>query len=226
MTTLHIPSNLPGPADMEEISKCPIRSRIDDITIRAGLNPPRVEEREMILHISDTPFTMFQYLKRAIRRLRPAWIVHTGDLVDNIKLEHRPNLLDFYRKKAACLLRILLEADCEAILLTGNHDHLPTLLELTIGSGIQVWSQPGKFCIGKHRFKAAHYFGDVENDASEYNLFGHNLSRRTGVDSEGRFFLNGVEAMHLIHLGTGDVIPVKYPPGTNNARLERKRICL
>lgn len=32
--------------------------------------------------------------------------------------------------------------------------------------------------------------------------------------------------MHLIHMDTGDVVPVKYPPGTNNARLERKRVGL
>lgn len=226
MTTLHIPSNLPGPANYDEIRSCPIRSRIDNMTILAGLNPPPVDARNMILHVSDTPFTMYQYLRRAIRRLCPAWIVHTGDLVDNIKLEHRPSLLDFYKKKVSILLEIFEEAECEAILLTGNHDHLPTLLDLTKGRGVQVWSKSGKFYIGRHHFKAGHYFEDVATDSSEYNLFGHNLAQHTGIDCEGRFFLNGIEAMNLIHMETGDVIPIKYPPGTNNARLERKRVGL
>ena len=226
MTTLHIPPNLPGAADFEEIRNCPIRSRIDNMTIRVGLNPPPVDAHEMILHISDTPFTMFQYLRRAIKRLRPAWIVHTGDLVNNIKLEHRPKLLDYYRTKLAVLLDILQEADSKTILLTGNHDHLPTLLDLTAETDIQVWSQPGKFYIGRHHFKAAHYAQDVEKDASEYNLFGHNLEHRTGVDCDGHIYLNGIEAMHLIHMETGDVLSLQYPPGTNNARLERKRVTL
>ena len=77
-------------ANAEEIRNCPIRSRIDDICVRIGLNPPPIDGRDMILHISDTPSTMFPYLRRAIRRLRPAWVVHTGDLVDDIKLENRP----------------------------------------------------------------------------------------------------------------------------------------
>lgn len=226
MTTLHLPSNLPGPADFEEIRNCPIRSRIDDMTIFAGLNPPPVDARNMILHISDTPFTMFQYLRRAIKRLHPAWIVHTGDLVDNIKLEHRPRLLDFYKRKLSILLDILQESESETILLTGNHDNLPTLLEQTSGTGIQVWSQPGQFYIGRHHFKAGHSYEDVETNASEYNLFGHDLRHKTEIDAEGRFFLNGIEAMHLIHMETGDVTPIKYPPGTNQARLERKRVTL
>jgi 3',5'-cyclic AMP phosphodiesterase CpdA len=223
--TLHLPNNLPKPT-FEEIRSCPIRSRIDNLTMRAGLNPPLIDGRDMILHISDTPSTMFSYLRRAIQRLRPTWVVHTGDLVDDIKLEFRPGLIDLYRKKLRVLLELLTEETCGAILLTGNHDHLPTLLEMTENSSIQVWSKPGRFYIGSFRFRAGHTYDDVIKDAGEYNLFGHNLEHLTSIDSCGRFFLNGLEEMHLIHMETGDVIPIKYPPGTDDARLERKRVSL
>lgn len=196
------------------------------MSMRAGLNPPLIDGRDMILHISDTPSTMFPYLRRAIQRLRPTWIVHTGDLVDDIKLEFRPGLIDLYRKKLRVLLEVLNEETCGAILLTGNHDHLPTLLEMTENSSIQVWSKPGRFYIGSFRFKAGHTYEDVIDDAGEYNLFGHSLEHLTSIDSCGRFFLNGLEEMHLIHMETGDVIPIKYPPGADDARLERKRVSL
>ncbi|MEA4871264.1 MAG: hypothetical protein VB076_00390 [Synergistaceae bacterium] len=52
------------------------------------------------------------------------------------------------------------------------------------------------------------------------------MEHPTSIDKCGRFFLNGLEKMYLIHMETGDVIPFKYPPGTNDARLERKRISL
>ena len=194
--------------------------------MRVGLNPPLLDGRDMILHISDTPSTMFPYLRRAIQRLRPTWVVHTGDLVDDIKLEFRPGLMDLYRKKLRVLLEVLTEETCGTILLTGNHDHLPTLLEMTENSSIQVWSKPGRFFIGSFRFRAGHTYDDVIEDAVEYNLFGHNLEHLTSIDSCGRFFLNGLEEMHLIHMETGDVIPIKYPPGTDDARLERKRVSL
>lgn len=225
MTTLHLPKNLPAPT-YEEIRSCPIRSRIDDLTIRAGLNPPPVDGRDMILHISDTPSIMFPYLRRAIRRLRPAWVVHTGDLVDDVKLEQRPGMIDLYRKKLSALLNFFAEESCGVILITGNHDHLPTILEMTDDSSVQVWSRPGLFCIGRFCFRAGHTYEDVVTNCSEYNLYGHSLEHLTFIDDCGRFFLNGLEEMHLIHMETGDVIPVKYPPGTNDARLERKRISL
>jgi len=223
MTTLHLPENYPGPT-LEEIRNCPIRSRIDNLSIRAGLNPPPIDGRDMILHISDTPSSMFSYLQRAIARLRPAWIVHTGDLVDDIKLEMRPGMLDLYRKKVSRLLKLFNNENCGVILLTGNHDHLSTLLDLTAESSVQVWSRPGRFYIGSFSFRAGHSFEDVAFNACEYNLFGHNMDHHTSIDDKGRFFLNGLEEMHLIHMKTGDVTPVQYPPGTNNARLDRKRI--
>lgn len=97
---------------------------------------------------------------------------------------------------------------------------------MTENTSIQVWSKPGRFYIGSFSFKAGHTYEDVINDAAEYNLFGHSLEYSTKIDSSGRFFLNGLESMHLIHMETGDVIPFNYPPGTNDARLERKRVSL
>ena len=225
MTTLHLPANLPKPT-LEEIRNCPIRSRIDDICVRIGLNPPPIDGRDMILHISDTPSTMFPISGERSAASVPHGVVHTGDLVDDIKLENRPGMIDLYRKKLRVLLNILSDETCGAILLTGNHDHLPTLLEMTENSPVQVWSRPGRFYIGSFRFRAGHTFEDVMNDAGEYNLFGHNLEHPSVIDGCGRFFLNGLEEMHLIHMETGDVIPFCYPPGTNDARLERKRISL
>lgn len=104
MTTLRIPPNIPKPT-LEEMRACPIIKQFDDLGIWFGINPPCIDAREMVLHISDTPQTMYHYLRRALRRLKPAWIVHTGDFVDNVKLEKRPGLIDLYRKKIKDFLR-------------------------------------------------------------------------------------------------------------------------
>lgn len=225
MTTLHLPTNLPKPT-LEEIRNSVIGCCIDDMYIRFGINPPPIDGRDMILHISDTPSTMFSYIRRALQRLRPAWVVHTGDLVDDVKLEMRPGLIGVYRKKLAKLINIFVEENCEAIFVTGNHDDLASVLEMTENTSIQVWSRPGRFYIGSFRFRAAHAYSDVLADSADYNLFGHNLEHLSRMDENGQFYLNGLEEMHMIHMQTGDVIPLCYPPGTNDARLERKRISL
>jgi|GEM_PF-190841 len=221
--TLHLPKNLPKPT-FEEIRSCPIRSRIDDLTVRAGFNPPPIDARDMILHISDTPSIMFSYLRRALRRLRPAWVVHTGDFVDDIKLGQRPGMLDLYRKKLASLLKLFAEEGCRAILVTGNHDDPYVALEVAGNAPVQIWSKPGRFCIGDICFRAGHKFEDVATNCQNYNLYGHSLEYPTFIDGCGRFFLNGLEEMHLIHMETGEVIAVRYPPGTDSARLDRKPV--
>jgi predicted MPP superfamily phosphohydrolase len=195
------------------------------MTIRVGLNPPVIDASNKVLHISDTPFMMFQYLKRVLRRLKPAWVIHTGDLVDDIKLEMRPKMLDLYKKKVAKLINLLSEGDSGVILVTGNHDHLPTLLEMTASSPIQVWSKPGLLYLGNFHFYIAHKYEEISPERSEYNLYGHNLERKSYIDeSTNKFYLNGLEYMNLIDLESGDVESLHYPYGTDNARLGKKRV--
>ena len=43
-------------------------------------------------------------------------------------------MIDFTGKNSRVLLNILSDETCGAILLTRNHDHLPTLLEMTENS--------------------------------------------------------------------------------------------
>lgn len=40
----------------------------------------------LLLHISDTPQEIYPYIIKFVQMLQPSYIVHTGDLVDNIKL--------------------------------------------------------------------------------------------------------------------------------------------
>ncbi|MCD8162305.1 MAG: metallophosphoesterase [Synergistaceae bacterium] len=122
----------------------------------------------MVLHISDTPYTIYPYLRRALRRLHPAWIVHTGDFVDNIKLEKRPGMLDLYQKRIKNFLSIFEEEDYGAILVTGNHDHVPTLLEEPHSESVQVWTSPGRFSLGQFSFRAGHTYKDVSGDPAQY----------------------------------------------------------
>ncbi|HHI00115.1 MAG TPA: metallophosphoesterase, partial [Thermococcus litoralis] len=38
-----------------------------------------------IMHISDTPDNIYPFILNLIEKSRPDYIIHTGDLVDNIK---------------------------------------------------------------------------------------------------------------------------------------------
>jgi hypothetical protein len=50
----------------------------------------------MMLHVSDTPFAFYRCLERIIDILLPPCILHTGDFVDEIKLEQTKRDLGLY----------------------------------------------------------------------------------------------------------------------------------
>ena len=76
-----------------------------------------------LLHISDTPSLFFPELARLIKLLKPDYIVHTGDLVDNIKLQLYPGSIRRYEREVLSLLKILESSDAKAVYITlGNHD--------------------------------------------------------------------------------------------------------
>lgn len=67
---------------------------------------------------------LFSELSRIIKRIKPEIIVHTGDLVDNIKLQLQPGSIRYYEREVLSILKISLEnASAKKIYISlGNHD--------------------------------------------------------------------------------------------------------
>ena len=173
-----------------------------------------------LLHLSDTPRGTFCFIKRLIGRTRPAVIIHTGDLVDDIKLELRPRERDAYAQQLARLLPILESAGASVHVMLGNHDDEEAVRNL--GGGVVVHprevalSWAGKVLRGAHRAEDA-----LEGSASFY-LFGHDLSVKSSPPDDPVQRLNGLEHVHLIS-PAGEVLRLRWPWGTEDARLLRHR---
>ena len=84
-----------------------------------------------LLHITDTPKSIFPALSRLIRELNPNYIVHTGDLVDNIKLGLLPGSIYRYTRDVAPLIDLLEASPAEKIFIAiGNHDNLKVVQDI------------------------------------------------------------------------------------------------
>lgn len=177
-----------------------------------------------LLHISDTPSQFYPELGRIIRTLKPTYIVHTGDLVDNVKLGLYPSSINRYAHEIKPLLKILNTCEAERILFTmGNHDSLNHLVE---NSGrIQIESNVHLDVYHGCRVAAAHYSESLIDVAADIYLYGHDTSKPSH-EEYGHTFLNGIEHMHLIDLNTHKVTKIPYPVGTDSLRLNRHRIGL
>lgn len=181
-----------------------------------------------ILHISDTPTSFYPELNRLLGILKPNCIIHTGDLADDLKLQLRPSLLRNYEHALIRLMQIMNQSSAEKIILTlGNHDNLDLVKEHA-GRAVVYEDAVTENFHGK-TISIAHYHEAAcrssKSKISDFYLYGHNLSLKSQRTNEV-YYLNGIEAMHLIDLSTGDVFEIMYPSGTDSARLNRKRMRL
>ncbi|MFZ5351619.1 MAG: metallophosphoesterase [Bacillota bacterium] len=191
---------------------------------RVPIDNKNILKGSTLLHISDTPASFFGELARLIKILQPDFIVHTGDMVDNIKLELFPGSLWRYEREVKRLIYMLEQSEAERIYIAlGNHDNEEIVRRYSnrshiITSAETVKIEDIKFCI-------AHYPDEVLSQPGEINLYGHNLSLKSGY-SEGRLCLNGITGINLIELNTRKYHSFPYPLGTDDQRLCRSKIGL
>lgn len=181
----------------------------------------REEEGEMILHLSDTPSTVYGALGRLVRTLSPRWIIHTGDLADDVKLELTPRELPRYRGKLRELKKALSDnGGRNLVLVTGNHDHQPTVRE-TFPESL-IFSDRGRVELCGEVFNLSHDRDGLGRPLQKYNLFGHAPAGERG-QVEGSIFLNGLSAIHVIIPALDKTFSLPYPGYVDDGRLVRRR---
>ncbi len=165
-------------------------------------------EETLVMHVGDTPESVYPFLEELIREFRPNVIIHTGDLVDNIKLERRPNLLPAYRAGLRRIARILKGSGARLYVVPGNEDNLKLLREF-FGDAVV---EPGSVVeIEGKTFALGHCWRDVADKEADFRLYGHNFK----VIPRG---LNALLGVNFIFLPSERVVRIDYPVGTDTAR--------
>lgn len=179
-------------------------------------------EEEIIMHISDTPITFFSPLETLIKNLKPEYIIHTGDLVDNLKLEHSKNLVTRYENSVKILLNILDNSNSKKNYITlGNHDNINIVKKYSSNSIISENTQTIK--INNYYVKANHFCNELVKSPAKYNFYGHDLTLKTCKKDKICFF-NGIMTINIITVNTGKIYTLPYPFGTDDMRLRRGRM--
>ncbi len=178
----------------------------------------------VILHLSDTPSSFLWALPGLLRQVNPTWIIHTGDLVDNVKLELKPNHLAHYTVKVQQLIHILESSEAQGVFLCiGNHDDLKAVSEGSTRTTVIPDFEQLK--LGSAIFGVSHYAKDALAAGGDFCLFGHNFDRKTDLTG-APLMLNGLEAIYIILPESGRVFSLKYPTGTDDQRLGRGKVGL
>ncbi|WP_258084629.1 metallophosphoesterase family protein [Thermococcus thermotolerans] len=158
-----------------------------------------------VMHISDTPESVYRFINNLIEKTEPDYIIHTGDLADNVKLERRPELVPRYRGALRKLARVLKGSGAVLYIVPGNEDD-PELLREFFGDSVV---EPGTVIeIEGSRFALGHTWREVVDREADFRLYGHNFK----LIERG---LNGILGVNFVLLPSGRTYKVKYPGGTD-----------
>jgi 3',5'-cyclic AMP phosphodiesterase CpdA len=183
-----------------------------------------------LLHVSDTPSTFYPDLARLVAALRPRFIIHTGDLADEVKLRSGFSDRPLYAARVEALLAILESSAAERVFLVmGNHDD-PGLVR-----GLASGREPlGRFVVAEGclcldlegvGIAASHRPEDLWERAAEFNLYGHDTSVLP-PDVDGRLYLNGNVQIRVLDLATRTVHSLDYPRSVHDVRQKKRKIGL
>ncbi|HZJ99810.1 MAG TPA: metallophosphoesterase [Tissierellaceae bacterium] len=196
---------------------------MDFIRRRSQISESLINDNSpLLLHISDTPSQFYPELSRIINLINPEYIIHTGDLADNIKIELSSGLLSKYQYEVNKLLEMLNTSDVKNILISlGNHDNYDIINENK--GKLQIYNEIGEVEIRDNKFVFSHYSDYISKKDADVYMFGHNPDIKTRITDSG-IYLNGMPAINIINLNTLEVECIEYPYGTNSLRFNQKRI--
>ena len=199
---------------------------IDALRGRVDINDSLISNKSpLLLHISDTPSQFYPELKRIINMINPEYIIHTGDLADNIKCEFKPSLLVKYRYEVKKLLKILNKSSAKKIYLAlGNHDDHDFIKDNK--GRLEVCTDACELEFNNiNKLVFSHYPHSIKTPHADIYLFGHNIEPES-IFSDLYISLNGVNSINIINLETLEIQCLNYPMGTNSARLNKNKIGL
>ena len=161
-------------------------------------------EETKVMHVSDTPESVYRFIEELIERVKPDYIIHTGDLVDNVKLERRPDLKPLYEGALRRLARIL-KGSANLYIVPGNEDD-PAILKKFFGDAVV---EPGTVIeIGGKKFALGHCWREVVDKEADFRLYGHNFK----LIDRG---LNGILGVNFVLLPSVRTHRIKYPSRTD-----------
>ncbi len=185
-----------------------------------------------LLHVSDTPSFFYGDLGRIAEAIRPRFIVHTGDLADEIKLRSRSPDARLYASRVQSLVSVLLATQAERIFLVmGNHDDFAVVRALSAGLAgrLQAFERCARMELEGVRIAAAHRPEDLwkclSQDPADFGLYGHDTSVLP-PDADGRQDLNGNVKIRVLDLDSRAVHSFDYPRAVHDARQKKRKIGL
>lgn len=168
----------------------------------------RTEETgKIILHIGDIPWDGYPYTMKMIRQIKPDIIVHTGDMVDNLKVGRKPEDIPAYKKQAPKLIAYMEKYADEVYIVPGNND-LEDFIAETVTKA-KIMKENTVINIEGIDFLLCHAVMHMEGEAQIY-LYGHGpTGDNHSYQEEGKYFCNVFKSPSVVFLKEGRCIRLR-----------------
>ena len=168
----------------------------------------RTEETgKIILHIGDIPWSGYPYTMKMIRQIKPDIIVHTGDMVDNLKVGRKPEDIPAYKKQAPKLIAYMEKYADEVYIVPGNNDLEDFIAETATKAKI---IKPNTVInIEGIEFLLCHAVMHIDGEAQIY-LYGHGpTGDNHSYQEDGKYFCNVFKAPSVVFLKEGRCVRLR-----------------
>ena len=167
---------------------------------------------EKVLHLGDTQSAHYPYYKRLIDEIKPDTIVHTGDLVDELKAGRIESVRPYWLKSAPVMVDIMRESGARVVIVAGNNDLEQELAEFA--NGAEILPRNAVVDLYGVRYCLCHELNRMDESVqADAWLYGHGLTgeTRTADDNErnGKKFFNATwgASLHIPKTGASLIIP-------------------
>lgn len=177
MDTAHLPYDIWGQNTVMQMDTD--REKMNRIMER-GIDVPKelAESRSLkVLHIGDTSSYTYPYYAALISKVKPNIIIHTGDMVDEVKAGRMIHTAEEYENGLKKITEILENSGAEQIYIVPGNNDLPELIEKHAPFA-EIVKPDTQVTIGGVLCTLAHAHYEIKTESRWY-LYGHGLSGET-----------------------------------------------
>ena len=171
---------------------------------------PKGCKGKILFHIGDVSRARYAEIMSLICRIRPDVLVHTGDMVDDLKAGRIPEDVSEYKEWIPHLVRWMEKLVPEVYIVPGNND-LPEHLAQVVKTA-KIIPPKSTLTFGNLQIGCAHRVKDVVGD-EPIHLYGHGPTNDTHSFKEGyKIYANAIYGPTVVSLEDGHCIRLeKFP---------------
>lgn len=163
---------------------------------------------KILLHIGDVPWNSYPYIMKMIRQIKPDILVHTGDMVDNLKVGRKPEDIPDYKKQAPKLIACMEKYADEVYIVPGNND-LEDFLAETVTKA-KIIKANTVVNIDGIDFLLCHAVMHIDGEAQIY-LYGHGpTGDNHSFQEDGKYYSNVFFAPAVVFMDEARCIRLRH----------------